>query len=103
MVYENRKETVYKIQFFLIAQRIQGQSTHRTINKVFHKVFGQLQKIKASVNTEDKGENAKAVVEVKFVSTIKKDQNAKTVIPLDILPALCGVVFINLFIYPEKL
>ena len=43
---QNGEETVYKIQFFLVAQRIQGQSTHRTINKVLRKMFGQLQKVK---------------------------------------------------------
>ena len=48
MVYENGEETVYKIQFFLLAQRIQGQSMHRAINKVLGKMFGQLQKIKAT-------------------------------------------------------
>ena len=48
MVYENGEETVHKMQFFLVAQRIQGQSTHRTINKVLRKIIGQLQKVKAS-------------------------------------------------------
>ena len=48
MVYENGEETVYKIHFFLIAQIIQGQSTHRTINKLLRKVFRQLQKVKTT-------------------------------------------------------
>ena len=42
MVYESGEETVYKKQFFLVAQRIPGQSTHKTINKVLRKVFGKL-------------------------------------------------------------
>ena len=48
MVYENGEETVYKIQFSLVARRIQGQSMDRTINKVLGKMFGQLQKITAT-------------------------------------------------------
>ena len=42
MVYENGKETVYKMQFFLVGQRIHGQSTHRTINKMLRKMFGEV-------------------------------------------------------------
>ena len=48
MVYQNGEETVYKIQFFLIVQIIQGQSTHRTINKLLRKVFRQLQNVKTT-------------------------------------------------------
>ena len=48
MVYENGEETVYKIQFFLVAQIIPGQSTHRAINKLLRKVFRQLQKVKTT-------------------------------------------------------
>ena len=44
MVYENGEETVYKMQFFLAAQRIQGQSTHRIINKVCVKCLDNCKK-----------------------------------------------------------
>ena len=75
MVYENGKETVYKMQFFLVGQRIQGQSTYRTINKMLRKI----QDNKPSVSTKNKDHIERIVAEVKFMSTTSKDQSAKTV------------------------
>ena len=49
MVYQNGEETVYKIQFFLIVQIIQGQSTHRTINNCCVKCFDSCKMSKQQV------------------------------------------------------